>query len=202
MNSSSTEINNILDQILGANRTFNLFCYGSNGLNQLSWRLNITIANMKPKAWGAKVKGKCRAFGGYSKKWKGSVATLINDPDGIVFGIIIEITKIGHTYTINGHPIDFVSMCVHEGVHNGAYLLTPISNVFRSMKTVEQKYVRCSDPTFAFLGNFANRTHEVSSAAPSQAYIEAIQCMLYDRRELMGDPRDEQNKPIIDIEPV
>jgi hypothetical protein len=175
---------------------FNLLSIGSNGRKQLAKRLGITVAQLQRFAWAATCQGYRRAFFGHSDKREGRVATIIRAHGGKVNGIIIQIYHEGNTYYIGNATdkvkINFANLFRKEGIN---YSLEKIDNVIRYTKT-NPRYVPCTDATYAFVGTLQRRPE---TNGPSSAYVSLIQEMLMDRRELMGKPRNEANKPKIDI---
>jgi len=67
-----------------------LFCYGSNGVEQLQRRLNL---ENKPSATSAYLDNHERVFAGYSRRWKGGVATVVPCRNKRVYGIIVVLTE-------------------------------------------------------------------------------------------------------------
>lgn len=65
-----------------------LFSYGSNGLQQLSSRLNRTVDTCHP----GYLQNYTRIFGGYNENWKGAVASIIETTNKRVYGILVPVS--------------------------------------------------------------------------------------------------------------
>ena len=83
-----------------------LFCYGSNNPEQLAERLGRK--NLKLDM--AFTKGYRRVYRGWSKRWKGGVATLLKKKDALCFGLVCEVDS-----------RDIKVMDMYEGGHQNAY---------------------------------------------------------------------------------
>ena len=68
------------------------FYYFAFGSNLLTERIHIKNPSAVQKSVGKVDKYKL-AFGHYSKRWKGEVATIIEDPHSTVYGVIWELHK-------------------------------------------------------------------------------------------------------------
>jgi len=71
------------------NKVEYLFCYGSNSINQLKYRL---ISNDNFIYHPAHIENYCMIFGGFSKKWFGSVASICPLNNTNVYGIAVKLT--------------------------------------------------------------------------------------------------------------
>jgi hypothetical protein len=67
-----------------------LFCYGSNSISQIKDRLSIYDDIIY---YPAHIKNYCRIFGGYSKKWSSSVASIYPLENNNIYGIIVKLNE-------------------------------------------------------------------------------------------------------------
>jgi hypothetical protein len=65
-----------------------LFSYGSNGIAQLTKRLQRPVLQSFP----AYINNHARIFAGYNSKWKGGVASIVKIPGHRVYGILVPVT--------------------------------------------------------------------------------------------------------------
>ena len=70
-------------------RTYSVFSYGSNSISQLRGRVN----NSALQSYPGYVDGYKRIFCGYSKRWKGGVASIIKKKYIRTYGIIVYLSK-------------------------------------------------------------------------------------------------------------
>lgn len=67
-----------------------LFSYGSNSTKQIKERLSIT-EDLIP--YPSYIENHIRIFAGYSKKWKGGIASLYPSANKKTYGIIVKLTE-------------------------------------------------------------------------------------------------------------
>ena len=74
---------------MNSDRRYPVFSYGSNSISQLRGRVN----NSTLKSYPGYVDGYKRIFCGYSKRWKGGVASIIKKRYIRTYGIIVYLSK-------------------------------------------------------------------------------------------------------------
>lgn len=149
-------------------RKFYLFSYGANSPLNLSRRFidghdhdsnHITVSMHSN---GVCIEGYVRVFFGHSKKWKGSVASIVPS-DKSVCGIITEIThNTPKEFKIGDKPFNMKHLFEVEAVDSGMY-------TFSKIASSDDKDI------YAFVGDVVNYP---PLRHPSPEYLKAIGTLL------------------------
>ena len=184
------------------NGEFYLFAYGSNGMTQLSERLGVSYENIKKMSYPALLRGWKRGFFSYSDKWKGSVATIYQDPhlqNSIVGGVSLKMVKNRNNFYVNGQSANMNELCKNEAVQYNKYRIKSLTR--HSIMRLGRENWEEINPAYAFVGNqgvyHTSSFPELQGTQPSRSYLNAIAKMIRDRRELH---RYFANKDKIDID--
>lgn len=148
--------------------SFYLFSYGSNGVEQLSDRLNVTNSLISENAKPYKLLNYRREFFGASTSWNGATATLTKKTGSFVTGLILLISGKNNKFYIGDQLIDYANLLNKEA--------------FPKKYMIEKIGCENNIDVLAFVKNinFVQQTKKVT-----EEYIVAIAKTLCTRRKLL-----------------
>jgi len=138
-------------------KTYPVFSYGSNSAKQLGDRIGMVFGSKSVK--NAYLNNYVRVFAGYSKRWKGAIASIAQKRKEKVYGTVVYLTR-----------EQLVKLDSFEGGYSRKQKLVSLQGTCDKIKCFV--YVK-EDHSF--------------DKFPSKSYLKAIRMMLDDRKEDNGD---------------